>query len=199
MHVRIALLALPFLAACDGSGSDPAPLADDQVTDVFNEAGPVVNACLSSYYLELVGVYSGEIQYASRSTADETACVWNVEIGIASEYRTDPQFRQVCDLSLSMTASTVSGGEACGDVGAGAELLDDLASSSNVSLWRSPPWPIEALAIFTTDLSAGPIYPVGRDIGTVSSFDLRFDGQGGLSFPQSAEDNPEWSGVLLKQ
>ena len=108
-----ALAVLPVMAACGGDGdsgnSIDSLLSLDDDSAEFNPDGPVVNAGRSNYYRELVGVYDGQITFTDSSAEDPVPCVWEVEIGVEGDYVTDPEFRQVYDLSMSITSDKLEG------------------------------------------------------------------------------------------
>lgn len=200
-----AWLLVPLLASCGGSDTN---VLEPPTGDVFNLDGPVVNACASNYYTELVGDYDGQIVFRDSelryTLADDTlfTCTWEVDLQVSSAYTSDPDTRTICDLTFSMTSNVTGttggvGPELCSDVGIGGDLIDTLGVSRE--LWTNPPYPIDAFAQVPTAIPGDMVFPIGVAGQAVSQFTLTFDGMGNITLPDSITAEPDYSGVLVKQ
>ena len=197
MKALYAITLLPMLAACgehvSGNRNEEAGLLADEVTDEFSITEVAVNACASNYYTELAGLYDGQIDYTNDD--DTLSCTWEVDLQITSEYRRDPVNRSVCDLTMNMI-STSENPEGCSDVGVSGDIIEPLSAASDSTSWTSPPWPIEADAVFDFGLTGNAVYPIGME-DSDSFVTFRFDGLGNVRYPEVLGGN--WSGVLVKQ
>lgn len=190
------LLFLPVLASCGGGGSSGTTESLSDELLVFDSNATVVNACASEYYQEIAGNYDGQISY-DRDDGSQS-CEWEVELQITSAHITDPNTRQICDLTFNM-ASTGGTNEGCSDIGTGGEVLDSLASPNDNQFWTNTPWPIDATARMPVTLSDNLIFPIGLANSQTRQFTLIFDGFGNITYPANSDILPEWSGVLVKE
>ncbi len=187
-----SVLAVAMLASCGGGGSESVSIQDDG----FNTDGPVVNACASNYYTELVGDYDGQISYTKAD--DSLSCTWEVDLQVSGGYTMDPVNRRVCDLTMNM-ASTSTNPVGCSDVGLAGDVSEPLKSLfTTADELTNPTWPVEADTLLNSRLPDSAVYPVG-ETGTVLVITLTFDGAGNVIFPASLNASPEWSGVIVKK
>jgi len=189
---RYVLFLVPLLASCGGGGSGGGQPLSDPLTDVFNPAATVVNACSSEHYTELVGDYDGQIAY---DDGDELSCFWEVELQVSSGYTSDPNTRSICDLTFNMASTGASAG--CSDIGIGGKLLDTLSVSRES--WTNTSYPVDAFAQVPSAIPDNGVFPIGIAGQAVSQFTVTFDGRGNVTFPNSVSAEPEYTGVLVKQ
>ena len=186
---------MPGLAACGSTtaDNDGSVFLADPLTDLFSDGEAVVNACASNYYTELDGNYDGQIDYISDDESLE--CSWEVDLQVTGEYISDPINRTVCDLTMNMI-STSANTDGCSDVGLAGDIAEPLKDPSNIAVWQSPSYPIDATALLDVGLPGSAVYPIGEQ-GPTSVLTFRFDGRGNVTYPASIDGS--WTGVLVKQ
>lgn len=196
MNKLIALPLTVLLASCgSGESGDSTQILSDNSLE-FDRNAEVANACASNYYEEIAGNYDGQISYDKDDGS--LSCRWEVELQITSNYTTDPNTRQICDLTFNM-ASTGGVNTGCSDIGTGGEILDSLASPNNNQFWTNTPWPIDAAARMATTVSENLVFPIGLANSPTRQFTIIFDGFGNITYPENNAILPEWSGVLVKE
>jgi len=199
------------LTACSSSNNtdplnDPANLppmsSEGGVQGVYNaNASLDVFACEAPYYLELRGLYIGDVSYIPAG-AEAVACVWEASLQVRGSYD-DPSDTRQCALAATYRYQLKTGESPCVDGSLDAPLSDPLAASPNQVDWEKPEWPVDLPMQIAPDPTAGTsdesILPAGAIDAANRQVRWRFDGLGDTVIVDGTAGDGIVTGTLVKR
>jgi len=201
-----SLLTLSITACSSDSGT---AVLDDQpnLPPPSSEGGPVgvynadavldVYACEAPYYLELRGIYQGEVSYIPPA-GSAIECVWDASLQVRGGYD-DPADTSRCNITASYTYQLTEGAEPCVDGSLEGELSDPLAASANRVDWDQPEWPLDLPMRLEPGMPDNAIIPVGTISADTRELRWRFDGLGDTVIVDGTAADGTVTGTLVKR